>query len=247
MVNEKIKKHAIAAKKLNLIKDNAFKLIRKNIGRITEYEVHEFIISEFKRQGLVTDRRNPIQIVAVNQNAAIPHYFPASLKSDLIKKNNLILIDIWARLNKDNSPFADITWIGYSGRKVPKDIKDTFKKVLGARDRALDFIRKELKERRLPRAREMDEAARDYFKGFDLDRFFIHKTGHSLGTVNCHGKSFNLSRTSRKRLKLNVLFTIEPGLYFNNKFGIRSEIDCYITNNYKLVVTTKIQKEIIKI
>jgi Xaa-Pro aminopeptidase len=46
---------------------------------------------------------------------------------------------------------------------------------------------------------------------------------------------------------VNIPFTIEPGLYFKNRFGVRSEIDCYVTENYKLIITTKVQKRIIRI
>ena len=76
---------------------------------------------------------------------------------------------------------------------------------------------------------------------------FIHKTGHILDSYSCHGKVFNLAKTSKKELKPNIPFSIEPGLYFKNKFGIRSEIDCCITKDYRLTVTTKIQNKIVNI
>ncbi len=247
MIKEEIDRHKIAAKSLCLIVDKAFKFIRKNIGKVSEYDVHKFILSEFKKQNCTKDRKDPIQIIAVNKNTANKHYFPPERKSKIIRKNNLVMVDIWARLKNKNSPFADITWMGYSGKNIPRNIKEIFKIVIGARNAALKFIRKELKKKRFPKTKEIDKTARDYFKKFNLERFFIHNTGHSLGVVNCHGKSFNLSKTSRKKLKPNIPFTIEPGLYFKNKFGIRSEIDCYVTRDYKLIITTKVQKEIIKI
>lgn len=46
-------------------------------------------------------------------------------------------------------------------------------------------------------------------------------------------------------MKTMIPFTIEPGLYFKNRFGVRSEIDCYIDNNYRLVITSKIQRNIV--
>jgi len=247
MTKEEIDRHKIAAKKLYLIVEKAFKFIKRNIGKISEYDVHKFIISEFKKQNCTKDRKNPIQIIAVNKNTANKHYFPPERKSRTIRKNNLVMVDTWARLKNKNSPFADITWIGYSGKNIPRNIKEIFKFVIGARNTVSKFIRKELKKKRFPRTKEIDRAARDYFKKFNLERFFIHNTGHSLGIVNCHGKSFNLSKTSRKKLKPDILFTIEPGLYFKNKFGIKSEIDCYVTKDYRLIITTKIQNKIIKI
>lgn len=240
-----LENHKVAAKKLEEIKNRAFNFIKDNLGNVSEKKVEDFIFLEFKKQGLVSDYTN--QIIAVNGNSGNPHYFPRK-RSRIIRKNNLIKIDIWARLRKRNSFFADITWMGYTGKKIPKKIQDIFDKVIKARNLALGYIRKELKNKRLPKGNEVDRVVRDYFKKFKLDKYFIHGTGHSLGKRSCHGKSFSLAgKYSRKKLKFNIPFTIEPGIYFKNKFGVRSEIDCYITEGYKLVVTTKIQNKIVMI
>lgn len=247
MSEEEIKRHKIAAGKLWLVTNRAFKFIKRNIGKVSEYDVHRFILSEFKKENLVTDKKNLIQIVAINQHAAIPHYFPSKKKSAIIRKNNLILIDTWAKLKEKNSPFADIAWVGYSGKNLPKEIKRIFIKVIKARAIALDFIKKNLKNRKFPKTKIVDKAVRDYFKKFGLEKYFLHGLGHSLGISECHGKYFRLGKKSQARLKPNIPFTIEPGLYFKNKLGIRSEINCYVTKEYKLIITTNVQKQIIKI
>ena len=137
--------------------------------------------------------------------------------------------------------------MAYSGEKPLKEIRIAFNKIIKARNVALGFIRKKLENKRFPKTKEIDKVTRDYFKKFGLDKYFIHRTGHSLGLHVCHGKYFRLGKTSNARLRPNIPFTIEPGLYFENRFGIRSEINCYVTENYKLVITTKIQNKIIKI
>ena len=101
-----LESHKLAARKLDIIKDKAFQLIKQNIGKISEYDVWQYIVSELKEQNLATDKECPI--VGVNEGSSIPHYFPPR-RSKIIKKNNLILIDIWARLKKQHSLFADIT------------------------------------------------------------------------------------------------------------------------------------------
>jgi len=255
MTEDKIQNHKIAAKKLEAIKDRAFELIKKNLGRISEYDVQEFILSEYKKEGMVTLRsdkkyiaeKHPPQIVAVNENTANPHYFPPKRESKIIKKNDLILVDVWSRLKGENSPFTDITWMAYSGEQVPKEIQETFDRVIKARDTALEFIKSNLKRKKLPKTKDIDKITRDYFKRFGLDKYFIHMTGHSLGLHICHGKYFRLGRTSDARLRPDIPFTIEPGLYFKNKFGIRSEINCYVNKDYKLIITTEVQRKIIKI
>jgi Xaa-Pro dipeptidase len=243
MTYSEIKNHKIAARKLEAVKNATFIFIGKNIGKVSEYDVNKFILSEFKKEGLLTDY--PSLIVAAEANTAFVHYFPPENKSDKISKNCLVLLDIWARLSKKDAPFADITWMGYTGKNIPPEIKSTFKKVTGARDFAVNFIRKNLRKKKLPGTNEVHNAVRKYFG--KMEKHFLHGAGHSLGFAECHGKYFRFGKKSSAKMKTEIPFTIEPGLYFTKKFGIRSEIDCFITKNYKLEITTKIQKEIIKI
>jgi len=247
MKKDEIKRHKIAAKKLDLVKNRAFGFIKKNLGKIFECDVSDFINSEFKKQGLVTDKNCIVQIIAADKNTAYVHHFPSKREAKIIERDNLILIDIWARLREKNSPFADITWMGYFGKNIPANIKKYFKIVIEARDEAIKFIKKELKQKRMPKGMEVDEIVRSYFKKFGVEKYFFHGTGHSLGFFGCHGKDFHLSQKNRKIVRPNIPFTIEPGLYFKNKFGIRSEIDCYITEDYRLIITTEVQKDIVKI
>jgi len=240
MMDEKIKKHIEAGKKLDKIKDRVFELIRKNLGKITEYDVREFILQEFKKENLIVDKNNSIPIVAVNSSAAEPHYTPGK-KSKLIKKNNLILVDIWARIKKGY--FADITWMGYSGSRVPRKVQETFNHVIKSRDLAVAFIKKGVKKG--VGGREVDKIVRDYFKKYKIDKCFIHGTGHSLGLRECHGRFFNLNRRKNK-IKTEIPFTIEPGIYYKNKFGVRSEINCYIKGN-QLIITSKVQRKIVRV
>ena len=252
-----LENHKIAAKKLGLIKNKAFAFIKKNLGKASEYDVQKFILAEFKKEGLVTlwndrkytlkDERNPALIIAVNENSAIPHYSPRKNSTKIIKKNNLVLIDIWARLNEEEAYFADISWVTYSGRTIPQKIRKTFSEVINARNFIVRFIKKSLNSKKFPKTRDVEIATRNYFKKLNLEKYFLHRTGHSLGIHICHGKYFRFDKKSGTRIKPNIPFTVEPGLYFKNRFGIRSEINCYATKDYKLIITTEIQNKIIKI
>jgi Xaa-Pro aminopeptidase len=73
----------------------------------------------------VVEKHTP-QIVAAGKHTSEVHYYPAQKNFKIIKKNGLIMLDIWARLKGNNSPFADITWMGYAGKNAPKDILKTF-------------------------------------------------------------------------------------------------------------------------
>jgi len=242
---EEIKKHIKAVKKLEAIYKRTLRFIKKNLGKISEYDVSSFILQEFKKENLKIGKKHPLPIVAVRENTSFVHYFPKK-KSKIIKKNSLILIDLWAKLKERNSPFADLTWMAYSGKKLPKRIENAFRAVVKARGAALSFIKNQLKKKKYPEAKEVDEKARDCLKKFNLEKFFLHNTGHSLGFNDCHGRYFNFSQKSKEKLKPLIPFTIEPGVYFKNEFGVRSEINCLV-KGYKLIKTSKLQRKIIKL
>ncbi len=245
MKNKEIQKHIIAARKLNTIKDKAFKLIGERIGRISEYEVNAFIVSEFKKEGLVTEKEYPSQIAASGPNTSFVHYFPKRRGSRIIKKNNLVLIDVWAKLDEKDAPFADITWMGYTGKSAPGNVRKTFNLVIGARDAAIEFLKSNLRKKKLPGSKEMEDSARNYFRKRGVEKHFLHGLGHSLSAARVHGAYFHFSRKSDSRLKTTIPFTIEPGLYFKNKFGVRSEINCYVDRHYHLIMTGKVQRKIV--
>jgi len=237
-----IRRHKKAAEKLDKIKENSFEYIKKNLGKIDEYDVKEFILKELEKEEMISDEDFPI--VACNENTGYMHYFPIKGKSKKIGKDCLIMIDIWARLN-EGGYFADITWMLFTGEEVPNEIKKTFGNVIKARDLAVDFIREKLKEKKIPKGVDVDLVVRKFFN--DDEKFFIHGLGHSLGYYHAHGGLFILNKKCDKKIQIGVPFTIEPGLYYESKFGIRSEIDCYIDEDLELVISTGVQKEILLI
>lgn len=237
--SSKLKKHKEAAKLLNKIKDQTFKHISNN-RNVTEYEVQQFILKKFKENGIRTDKDPPI--VGFNSSSAEPHYFPKS-KSRILRPDTLILIDIWAKLRGDSkAPFADITWMAYYGKKIPKEIYKVFKVVINARDDCIKFLRKQLKKGEIPRGKDVDNVAREVIKKAGYGKKFIHGTGHPLGYTSAHARGSNINPKGKQQLKKNIGYTIEPGIYLKNRFGVRSEIDFYIDNKMNLHITTPIQK-----
>lgn len=237
---EQIKDHIIAGKILVKIADEAFDCIEKNI---TEYDVRQFILKRFKKYKIKTDRP---PIVAFRKNTSFVHYYPSQY-SRKIKSESLIMIDLWGRLNKKGAPFADITIMGYYGRKIPAEVLRIFNIVKKARDKAVGYLKKYLKKGKMPTGFAVDKAARDYIKDMGFGNNFLHGLGHPLGFTAPHGSGVRLSPKFKKPLKKLVGYTIEPGIYINGKFGVRSEIDFYIDEKNKVVITTKVQKEIFKI
>ncbi len=237
----KLENHMEAARLLGIIKNKAFAYIAEN-KTVTEYEVMRFILKQFKAKGLRTHQHNAI--VAFRQNTGYIHYYPSQYCLKL-KPETLIMLDLWARLDKPNSPYADITWVGYYGKKVPKEIAKVFAILINAREASLSHLKKSLKQGRQPTGWEVDEAGRSVIEAAGMGKRFPHGTGHSLGMEAPHGQIKGIRPQNDKPLKKNMGYTIEPGIYFEKKFGVRSEIDVYIDNKLDLTVTTKKQKEII--
>ena len=235
---QQINDHTKAAEILVKIVNEAFGVLREGIS---EYQVMQFILKQFKEEGLKTDRK--FVIVAFNSSAASPHYYPKK-KSQRLKRNSLVLIDIWARLDKKKAPFADITWMGWYGDKTPKKIKKLFDLIIEGRNNGVKLIEKKLKNKVMPTGSEIDlEVYRLIPKTYK--RHILHRTGHSLGTTSPHGIHGRVRYSNKKALHTNRGYTIEPGLYFKGKYGFRTEIDFYITPEYKLVVTGEAQREMV--
>lgn len=233
---EKLNTHIEAAKRLEKIIDRAFKLLEGE-SKISEYELKEFILKQYQKEGLVADCGNCI--VAFRQNTSYVHYLPSQycLK---IKPESLILIDVWARLKKRGSIYADLTRMAYKGQNLPREGQEVFAAVKKARDAAIKKIKTDLKEKKLPLGREVDQEARKVIKEQGFEGKFRHTLGHSLGSASPHGNLKGLSPKSRNRLKMNLPYTIEPGIYLDGKFGARSEIDFYISTDYKLILTSRV-------
>ncbi len=234
-----IKYHTEAAKILEKIIKETFDYIKNNRA-ITEYETARFILKKFKEYKIKTDHP---PIVAFRENTQYVHYYPSQycLK---IKPESLIMIDLWGRVKKRGAPFADITVMGYLGKNISAEILKVFNIVINARDKAVKYLKENLKKCKMPTGFEVDKVARDYIKKLCFGDNFFHGLGHPLGFTNPHGAGVRLSQKFKKPLLKMIGHTIEPGIYLRNKFGIRSEIDFYIDEKNMVVITTKVQKEI---
>lgn len=235
----KIDDYLTAVKLLYKIKNQAFKFIAKE--KASEFDTHQFVLEKYKEYGLVTDDNKCI--VAYRQNTAYIHYFPSE-RSKRLKKNTLVMLDIWAKLKKQNAPYADITWMGFYGKIIPREIRESFKLVSESRNLAIRKLRRSLRKRRLPTGCEIDGISRDFIRtetnGYDIP----HTVGHSLGTKNDHGRYAGISKKNIKAIRQGLGYTIEPGIYYSNRYGVRSEVDFYINDKMKLIVSPKVQKKI---
>ena len=238
----------LANKKTLMIKDEAFakikELILKN-GETSEYEIQKFICDRFHEEGMVYD--DPA-IVAIGKNASDPHYGPSKEVSSPIKKGDLVLIDMWAKMDDPEGVYADITWMGYVGEEVPEVYAKRFEILKKAIEADFEFLKNELPERAVA-GYEVDQISRDYIKEAGFAEYFVHRTGHNIAVdVSPHGPGVNVdnyeSHDTREIID-GVTFSLEPGIYAPD-FGMRSETNVYIKDRQPIYVAGH-QEEIIAI
>ncbi len=164
-------------------------------------------------------------IAAFGKNTANPHHAPSKNR---LKKNQPVLIDYGCRYD---GYCSDITRTFWFGDKCPEDFCDALQTVQKSYEAALKAVKPEMK------ASAADKICRDFFESQKkgLSKYFIHSTGHSLGAL-IHERPL-LSSVSPDVLEENNVFSIEPGLYFENKFGVRWEDTVLLTKNGAEILT----------
>ena len=186
-------------------------------------------------------------IAAVDAHSADPHYSPGESNSSPITRDSLILIDLWAKQTAPGSVYGDITWTGYTGQLVPPKHRLIFQHVQQGRDAAVSFVQAQLVAGRFPFGWEIDDVCRHKIREAGYGDFFIHRTGHSIGE-EVHGNGANIDNLEThdgRQILPNTCFSIEPGIYLPGEFGIRSELDVYVTDQEAIVHGLPLQTEIV--
>ncbi|NHJ01003.1 MAG: aminopeptidase P family protein [Candidatus Heimdallarchaeota archaeon] len=147
-------------------------------------------------------------LVQFGENSALPHYHGGEKK---LEKNNVVLIDAGGSLE---NYWGDITITAVWG-EAPRDFKEIFDIVYTANENA----KAATNDNKLPG--DIDAAARDYIRSFGYGEYFTHRTGHGIG-LEVHEHPYIVGK-NHNPLKTGNAFTIEPGIYLPEKFGVRIE------------------------
>ncbi len=243
---EQIASHFEAAAAIDAITAAAFQEIGRRVrnGGTNEYEIQKWFAEAFRRDKLVTD---DLPIVAVNANAANPHYEPSAERHSPIREGDLVLLDVWAKKDKPGAVYYDITWMGFVGKSPSERQRKVFEVVTRARDAAVEKVKSTIAAGRKIAGWEVDKAARDVITAAGFGEFFIHRTGHSIAT-EVHGNGANMDNLEihdERQILPTSCFSIEPGLYLP-EFGVRSEVNVLVRPG-SAEVTGKIQRELVLI
>jgi Xaa-Pro dipeptidase len=244
--DDQIKSHYAARDAVDAITAEAFKEIGRRVrdGGCNEYQIQQWFMEAFSRETLVTD--DP-PIVAVNANSGNPHYEPHAQGSAAIREGDFVLLDVWAKKNTPGAVYYDITWTGFVGKAPSDRMREVFTIVSGARDAGVRTVQDAIAGDRAIAGWEVDRATREHIRKAGFGDYFIHRTGHSIGTdVHANGANMDdLETHDERRILPNSCFSIEPGVYLP-EFGVRSEVNVLVRP--KLAeVTGKIQSEIVLI
>jgi Xaa-Pro aminopeptidase len=157
-------------------------------------------------------------IVAIDENAAKPHALPTD---KILQKGNLLLVDAGIKYKRYCS---DRTCTSYFDENINFDrdqkfedskIQKMYDLVLKSQLTAIESARSGMK------ASEIDKIARDVIEDAGYGKYFVHSTGHGVG-LDIHEYPY-ISSKSNMIIEENMVFTIEPGIYIENEFGIRIE------------------------
>jgi Xaa-Pro dipeptidase len=245
LTEEQIKSHFAARDVIDEVTAQAFKEIGRRVrnGGTHEHEIQQFFMEAFERENMVTD--DP-PIVAVNANSGNPHYEPSSSHPVAIREGDFVLIDVWAKKNTPGAVFYDITWVGVVGTPTDRQ-REIFSIVSQARDLGVKTVQNAVAATKPIAGWEVDHAVRGHIKKARYGEYFIHRTGHSIGTeVHANGANMDdLEIHDERRIMPNTLFSVEPGIYLP-EFGVRLEVDVLVRPG-SAEVTGKIQREIVTI
>ena len=194
-------------------------------------------------------RTEEAPIVAVNANAANPHFSTGEGNDTPIQSYDLVLLDLFAKERTLDSIYGDLTWMGFVGDAIPDEYERVFAIVARARDATVELVRARTQQGLRVTGAEADEASRRIIEGEGYGDYFLHRTGHSIGR-EVHGTGANLDSLEtrdHRALIEGTCFSVEPGIYLPGRFGVRSELDMTIESGRAEISGGPAQENIIPI
>jgi Xaa-Pro dipeptidase len=160
-------------------------------------------------------------LVQSGARAADPHGLPSAKK---IEKGDSLIVDVGSTFE---GYYADITRAFSIGQSP--EMEKVYEKVLEANTSGIEEAVRGV------RVGDVDAAARRVLKKAGMARYFTHRTGHGLG-LEIHEAPY-IVEGGRERLRSNMCFTVEPGVYMRGKLGVRIEDDVLIEGRSGVAIT----------
>ncbi len=226
----------------NIARDTLSRVVREP-GRANESAVQREVLDAMTAAGLGTD--DP-PIVAFGARAANPHHEPQGGAAGTLRPNDVVLLDLWARRSED-TVWADQTWMAFAGSTPPQDVVRVWEAVRDARDAVVARLSTASAAGESLSGAVLDQTARQVIGARGYGDAFVHRTGHSID-LDLHGSGPHLDDFEThdiRELLPGVAFSVEPGIYLEDRFGMRSEINVVLTSSGPEVTPVEPQRELI--
>lgn len=235
--------HRAAAEALASVARDVLRETVRAAGQVTETGVQHMVHERLAAAGLDAP---DLPIAAFGPNAANPHYEPPEGDEVVLRPGQVVLLDLWARRAR-GTVFADQTWMGFAGSSPPDDVARVWEAVRDARDAVLDRLRGAWAAGDTLTGADLDDVARGVITARGYGEAFLHRTGHSIDG-DLHGSGPNLDNfetNDTRELVTGVGFSVEPGIYLEGRFGMRSEVNVFLDEGGPVVTPREIQRELI--
>ena len=209
--------------------DDTFSYILERIeaGR-TEKDVMldmEFYMRKLGSEGVSFDF-----IVVSGKNSSLPHGVPTD---KVIEKGDFLTMDFGAIVGGYHSDMTRTVAVGH----VTEEMERVYNTVAAAQDAAFEVIKPGVV------CMDVDKASRDLIYGAGYEGCFGHGLGHGVGVEIHEAPSFNF--VCETKLEKGMVMTVEPGIYLEDKFGVRIEDMVFITDDGYENITKSDKKLII--
>jgi Xaa-Pro aminopeptidase len=170
-------------------------------------------------------------IIASGKNSSVPHH---QTSDKIIKKGDMLIIDFGAVVGGYRSDLTRTVFLGKPNERQKK----IYQAVLKTQDEIIKKVKPGLT------GYELDQQTRNNFDKMGFGSKFLHGLGHGIG-LEIHELPFlnKYSLGSELKLKANMVFTIEPGLYFTGWGGVRIE-DVVLVTSTSCQVLSNAPKEL---
>ncbi|MCU0622520.1 MAG: M24 family metallopeptidase, partial [Gemmatimonadaceae bacterium] len=184
--------------------------------------------------------------VSAGAHAADPHYEPAAERPRAFAEGDVVLIDLWA--HEPGGMWADQTWMAVLGPPSARQL-EVWTTIRDARDAAIAALREGLAAGTPMTGAAADDAARAVVTARGFGPWFTHRTGHSIDRRGLHGAGPNLDNLETKDGRILVPgcgFSVEPGIYLPDEFGMRTEVNGVVMPDGTLRITPgRIQRDLV--
>ena len=172
---------------------------------MTEAQVVDMLADYYKAHGA----KMAFSLICFGENGAYPHHHSGDTQ---LKDGMAVMFDTGCYLDGYPSDMTRCRWFGATPDPEYLKIRDIVEEAVQAAVAAA---------KPGARACDVDAAARNVITEAGYGPYFLHRTGHGLG-IDVHEEPY-ITGTSKRVLAVGNVFSIEPGIYLEGKFGVRLE------------------------